>query len=230
MFHGGRVERGLGVGEVVIDSGGALVSGEHTLKLILASGSPRRQSLLKEAGYVFEVSPAGIDEEEYPRALLPPAVAEHLAWAKAEAVAERFPGEVVLGADTVVAFGDQLLGKARDAEDARRILELLSGTTHLVITGVAVVRRGGSHGAFGRRTRVFSAVRMREMGREAIDKYIATGDWIGKAGAYGIQDSDPFVSRLTGSHTNIVGLPMGVTKRMLEDAGIRPLGPGAGGE
>lgn len=192
-------------------------------KLILASSSPRRQSLLKEAGFSFDVAPANIDEESFPRGLLPSGVAEHLAFTKAMAVAERFPHDVVLGADTVVAFGDQLLGKAVDADDARRILELLSGTTHLVITGVAVIHLNSPSGApFERRTRVLSAVKMRHMSRDAIDKYIATGDWIGKAGAYGIQDSDPFVSRLTGSHTNIVGLPMSVTKQLLDEAGIRP--------
>lgn len=175
--------------------------------------------MLKEAGYRFEVVPAEVDEESYPSGLLPSGVAEHLAHVKAGWVAERHPEAVVLGADTVVAFGDQLLGKARDEDDARRILELLSGTTHLVITGVAVMCRGRG---FERRTKAISAVRMREMSREAINRYLATGDWIGKAGAYGIQDSDPFVVRLTGSHTNIVGLPMGVTKALLAEAGVLP--------
>lgn len=195
------------------------------MKLILASSSPRRQSLLSEAGYHFETAPADIDEESYPSGLLPSGVAEHLAYAKASVVANRYPEDVILGADTVVAFGDQLLGKAKDADDARRILSLLSGTTHLVITGVAVICRASK---FERRTRVLSAVRMRNMSAEHIEKYIATGDWIGKAGAYGIQDSDPFVSRLTGSHTNIVGLPMDVTKTLLAEAGIPPPPPQGG--
>lgn len=190
------------------------------MRLILASSSPRRQSLLSEAGYAFEISPAEIDEESYPPGLLPSGVAEYLAYTKASVVANKFPEDVVLGADTVVAFGDQLLGKAKDADDARRIISLLSGTTHLVITGVAVIHRAKK---FERRTRVLSAVRMRNMSSDAVDKYIATGDWIGKAGAYGIQDSDPFVSRLTGSHTNIVGLPMDVTKTLLAEAGILPV-------
>jgi septum formation protein len=185
--------------------------------MILASASPRRQSLLSEAGYVFTIEPADIDESNTPAGLLPSGVAEYLAFTKATAVAERNSGAVVLGADTVVAFGDQLLGKARDADDARRILELLSGTTHLVITGVAVVCK---ETGFARRTRTLSAVRMRHLSRDAIERYIVTNDWVGKAGAYGIQDSDPFVTRLTGSHTNIVGLPMGETKRLLEEAGI----------
>jgi septum formation protein len=189
-----------------------------TPRLILASASPRRQSLLAEAGYAFTVEPADVNEADYPTALLPSGVAEHLAHSKALAVAERHLDDVVvLGADTVVAFGDMMLGKAVDAEDARRILTLLAGTTHLVITGIAVIRRSAG---ISLRTRELSAVRMRNLSAEAIDKYVATGDWEGKAGAYGIQDSDPFVSRLTGSHTNIVGLPMGVTKRLLDGAGI----------
>lgn len=166
--------------------------------------------------------PGDVDEDNYPRGLLPSAVAEFLAHKKASFVADRYPDAVVLGADTVVAFGDQLLGKARDVDDARRILELLSGTTHLVITGVAVVCR---ETGFDRRTRSMSAVRMRQMSLDAINRYLATGDWIGKAGAYGIQDSDPFVVRLTGSHTNIVGLPMAVTKALLAEAGIAPPHP-----
>lgn len=192
-------------------------------RLILASASPRRQSLLKEAGYAFETDPADINEADYPHTLLPSAIAEHLAHAKAQVIADRYamrdPSEdvVILGADTVVAFGDMPLGKAADPEDAHRIISLLAGTTHLVITGVAVIRRSQN---LTLRTREISAVRMRNLTPEAIDNYIATGDWQGKAGAYGIQDSDPFVSRLTGSQTNIVGLPMAVTKKLLGQAGI----------
>src|SRR5438105_3161113 len=111
------------------------------VRLILASASPRRQLILREAGYDFVVHPANIDEEKYPINLMPSEVAKFLAEEKAHIVSAQFPNDVVLGADTVVAFGDRLLGKPRDVADARRMLELLSGTTHIVITGVAVVRR-----------------------------------------------------------------------------------------
>jgi septum formation protein len=186
-------------------------------RLILASASPRRRQLLREAGYEFVVEPANVDEENYPPRTLPADLAEQLAVRKANAVAARFPDDVVLAADTVVAFGDRPLGKPVDAADARRTLELLSGTTHIVITGVAVVRRAANHSAAAR---VMSGVRMRTLWPEEISRYVASNDWQGKAGGYGIQDNDPFVTRIAGCHTNIVGLPMPETRRLLAAAGI----------
>jgi septum formation protein len=190
--------------------------------LILASSSPRRQSLLTEAGYTFTVHPADIDEENFPATLLPSDVARHLSLGKAEKVAAQFPNAVVLGADTVVAFGDMILGKPKDAADARRILQILSGTTHIVITGVAVIHRSAN---FARQQKVMSAVHMRHISPQELDRYIESGQWQGKAGAYGIQDPDPFVTRLAGSQSNIVGLPMTQTKIMLAEAGIQPRKP-----
>lgn len=188
--------------------------------LILASNSPRRQELLREAGFEFSIEPADIDEEALTvGGMLPSAVALRLAEAKAHAVAERFPDNVILAADTVVAFGDQLLGKPADASDARRMLALLAGTTHLVITGVCVALR--EHGCV-KSARVMSAVQMKKLSSDEIDRYVAGGQWHGKAGGYGIQDQDPFVTRLAGCHTNIVGLPMKTTKQMLAEVGIEP--------
>jgi septum formation protein len=190
-------------------------------RLILASASPRRQSLLAEAGFTFVAHPADIDERalETPGAL-PSETAVKIAIAKANAVRELFPDDVVLAADTVVAFGDQLLGKPTDAKHARWMLELLSATTHLVITGVAVVRHNLDPAAPPKTAKIMSAVRMRWLPPEKIVAYVATGAWEGKAGGYGIQDNDPFVERLAGCHTNIVGLPMKTTRRMLREAGI----------
>ncbi len=187
--------------------------------LILASSSPRRQSLLTEAGYTFTVHPADIDEENFPATLLPSDVARHLSLGKAEKVAAQFPNSVVLGADTVVAFGDTILGKPKDAADARRILRILSGTTHIVITGVAVIHRNAN---FARQQKVMSAVHMRHISPQELDRYIESGQWQGKAGAYGIQDPDPFVTRQAGSQSNIVKLPMTQTKILLAEAGIHP--------
>lgn len=188
-------------------------------RLILASASPRRKELLREAGYAFEVIPAHVPEDDNPPVMPPIALAQYLAAVKAQAVGRQHPDAVVLGADTVVAFGEQVLGKPRDADDARKTLTLLAGTTHVVITGVAVV-----HHAAGLYTssRILSAVRMRDLTPREIDAYVATGQWRGKAGGYGIQDDDPFVARLSGCYTNIVGLPVPETKRMLERAGIHP--------
>ncbi len=190
-------------------------------RLILASGSPRRRALLGEAGYDFTVEPADIDESFYPSGLLPPEVATYLAGAKADAVASKFPDEVILAADTVVALGDEMLGKPQDENDARRILMTLSGTTHVVITGVAVVHRATG---LRRLDRAMSAVRMAMLSARQIEDYLRTGEWMGKAGAYGIQDQreDAFVSKVTGSFTNIVGLPMSLARGMLAEAGMSP--------
>lgn len=194
-------------------------------RLILASASPRRQELLREAGYTFTVYPADLDEAAFARRnLLPAELAVELAIAKADAVAASHPDAVILAADTVVAFGDQVLGKPRNAVHAREMLQLLAGTTHLVMTGIAVVHAGGH---FARHQCIRSAVRMRLLTRAEIDAYVAGNQWQGKAGGYGIQDPDPFVIRLTGSHSNIVGLPMAATRELLEAAGITSPRPAA---
>ncbi|HSZ56526.1 MAG TPA: Maf family protein [Tepidisphaeraceae bacterium] len=187
--------------------------------LILASASPRRQQLLRAAGYVFTVHPSAVDELDVPPGLAPGEVAEALARAKAQDVATAFPDDVVLGADTVVEFLGQMLGKPRDAADAERILRLLSGTIHSVITGVAVVHAARS---LFLHARVISTVEMRQLSDQELANYIASRQWEGKAGAYGIQDPDPFVTRTSGCPTNIVGLPMHSTAELLEQAGIRP--------
>lgn len=187
--------------------------------LILASRSPRRIELLRDAGFAFETLAADIDEEQYPQGIPPSRVAEYLAEEKARKIAELHPGAVVLGADTVVALGDQLLGKPEDAAHARWMLGQLAGSIHEVTTGVCVIcwdsgKTQVSH--------VTSTVSMRKLSPSEVELYIASGDWLGKAGGYGIQDRDPFVTNMGGSHTNIVGLPMELATRMLKDAGIMP--------
>ena len=188
-------------------------------RLILASASPRRRELLHAAGYDFEVHPADIDEDDHPPTILPADLAEWLAAAKARALADRSPADVILAADTVVALGDRPLGKPADATAAAAMLGLLSGTTHVVVTGVAVLKPDGT---FQRSTRALSAVHMRKLSADEIAQYVASNQWQGKAGGYGIQDDDPFVTRMTGSHTNIVGLPMEATAELLAAAGVVP--------
>lgn len=188
--------------------------------LILASGSPRRRQLLTEAGYAFEVIPADIDESKVPAGLSPRAIAAYLAGAKCRVIATAHPTAVVLAADTVVALGELLLGKPTDSADAKRMLSLLSGTTHHVSTGVAVIAAGGEL----RGTVITSTVSMRNLTPSEIDAYVTGGQWEGKAGGYGIQDDDPFVTRMDGSHTNIVGLPMDETRELLAAVGIVPRG------
>ena len=193
-------------------------------RFVLASGSPRRQELLKSAGYTFDVIAPHVDESAYPAGMLPGAIAVHLAEAKARAVAAHHPDCVVLAADTVVAFGDVTLNKPVDENDARRMLALLSGTTHIVITAVTVAHTAEN---LFKTVRMMSAVRMRFLTEAEMEHYIASGDWMGKAGGYGIQDKDPFVTRIAGSHTNIVGLPMSIAKRLLAEAGVKPEKPPA---
>jgi len=198
-------------------------------RLILASASPRRQQLLREAGFAFEIDPADIDEEAVPTGMSPSDIARYLAESKAKVVAGRHWGDVILGADTVVAFNEKSLGKPRDAADAKKMLQLLSGTTHLVITGVAVINPEKN---FSRVVRVMSAVTMRSLLASEIDRYVASNEWQGKAGGYGIQDAElfpsdlprspPFITRHAGSRSNIVGLPMTATKQILAEAGIKP--------
>lgn len=188
-------------------------------RLILASASPRRQQLLRDAGFVFEMCPSQVDEADVPPHLRPGDLAEYLARRKAEAVAARFPESVVLAADTVVALADTVLGKPKDAADAERMLRLLGGTVHSVITGVAVTHVATR---FSRHARVLSAVHMRPLTDEEIVRYVSSREWEGKAGGYGIQDPDPFVTRTSGCHTNIVGLPIHTTAELLKQTGIVP--------
>src|SRR5262245_36197849 len=165
-----------------------------TRRLILASESPQRKKLLEDAAYEFTVYPPGIDElTALPnRPALPSDLAQALSKANSDAVAATFPDAAVLAPDTVVAFGDMIRGKPADAEAARKMIELRSGTTHIVITGVTVSCIDAN---FFRSTRVMSAVRMAMLTPVEIRKYVDAGDWQGKAGGYGIQDKDPFVER-----------------------------------
>src|SRR5207248_4923808 len=132
-------------------------------------------------------------------------------------VSAKFPDDVILAADTVVALGDWIIGKPRDATHARQIVELLAGATHIVITGVAVVCRATG---FARHTRDMSSVQMRVLTPKELDAYVESNLWEGKAGGYGIQDPDPIVRCVQGDPTNVIGLPMKKTKQLLAEAGI----------
>lgn len=175
------------------------------MKLILASRSPQRIRLLHEAGYEFVVDPADIDEQAYPRHLAPHQIARWLASTKAESVQGRHPNDLILAADTVVVLGNRILGKPENEQDAHQMLEQLSGSTHQVITGIALFGPDRQPHIVDH---VTSEVRMKVLTPQQIQNYVMSGDWRGKAGGYGIQDPDPFVVCLTGSFSNIVGLPM----------------------
>lgn len=188
-------------------------------ELILASSSPRRLDLLKQIGYVpDQIDAADIDEtplaDETPIRL-----AERLALAKARAVAERRQGCFVLGADTVVACGQRILPKAEDEATARSCLTLLSGRRHRVHGGIALVMPGGGVSV----RRVQTVVVFKRLSASEIERYIASGEWHGKAGGYAIQGlAAAFVREIIGSYSNVVGLSLFETAQMLEGRGIRP--------
>lgn len=181
--------------------------------LILASASPRRAELLREAGYRFEVvNPPMEEPDDEQRHVSAGLQAESLAYFKARSIADDHADKTILAADTIAALGGQIIGKPDDAADARRILNLLNGTTHDVITGVAILSPNGARRLLQHDV---SRVRVRRLESEAIEAYLATGQWQGKAGAYGIQDhGDAFVESVEGSFTNVVGLPMELLSRM----------------
>ena len=175
-------------------------------KLVLASGSPRRAEVLTAVGWPFEIIVAGIDESLKPDE---DAVAyvQRLGRSKAETVANKIERGLVLGADTAVVIDAEILGQPRDDEDARRMLRLLSGKWHEVLTGVALVRVAAettTHVDYER-----TRVRFAEISAEEIDWYVGTGEPSGKAGAYGVQGrAGLFVKEIQGDYFNIVGLPI----------------------
>ena len=183
--------------------------------LVLASASPRRQELLRNAGISFEVQPAHIDEDPLPGESAK-ACAERLAREKALAVAKQRPQDVVLGADTVVVVDGQILGKPLDAADAARMLRMLSGREHRVITGVCLAV-GGQWSVGSESTSVaFSEITDKE-----IADYVATGEPMDKAGAYAIQGiASRWIPRIEGDYSNVVGLPVALVWRMLRDNGL----------
>jgi septum formation protein len=181
------------------------------MQLVLASASPRRAELLRTAGFTFEVRPADVDET--PRAGEPPAsYALRVARDKALAASDRVGDDVwILAADTVVLVDGQILGKPSSSADARRMLSLLSGVVHEVLTAV-VVRHGGSETSEVVSTRV----RFTALGPAEIDWYVESGEPDGKAGAYAIQGlGSRFVDWIEGSWSNVVGLPVATVYRML---------------
>ena len=182
--------------------------------LVLASASPRRLDLLRQIGLEPDaIDPADIDETPGPREQ-PRAYALRMAEAKLAAILPRHPGALVLAADSVVAVGRRILPKAETEAEARACLALLSGRRHRVLGGVAVGRAGKV------RTRlVETAVRFKRLERAEIDDYVRSGEWQGKAGGYAVQGrAAAFVAFLTGSYSNVVGLPLFETLALLKSA------------
>ena len=184
--------------------------------LILASASPRRAELLTAAGIAFEVRPAHIDERVRPGEDAR-TYASRVAAEKARAVHATADGRPVLAADTVVVVDGQILGKPSDDRDAKRMLRLLSGRAHEVVTAVALIDDPG--GAFEQVE--VTTVEFTLLSRSEIDWYVATGEPSDKAGAYAIQGlASRFVTRIQGSYSNVVGLPVALVYAMCSRAGI----------
>jgi septum formation protein len=180
--------------------------------LVLASASPRRRELLAQAGYSFEVHPAHIPEEPYPNED-PAAYVTRLAREKAQAVFNELgdPQATVLGADTTVALDNHILGKPESPADAARMLRLLSGRTHRVLTGVALVTATSTEVAAES-----TAVTFLALSDEEIEAYIATGEPMDKAGAYAIQGrAARWIPRIEGCYFNVVGLPIALVSSLL---------------
>ena len=179
---------------------------------ILASASPRRKELLRLIHPDFTVVPSDA-EEILPDDISPERAPEYLASLKARAVAQKYPDDLVIGADTAVILGRRIYGKPADAEDARQMLSQLSGREHKVITGCCLCCRG--------RERVFSQktlVRFFPLTAEEIDRYVATGEPMDKAGAYGIQEQGALlVDTVLGDYFNVVGLPVARLNREITD-------------
>ena len=179
-------------------------------KLILASASPRRAELLRNAGIAFTAQPTRIAERQR-RGESPKKFAERLAREKARAIRARKPKSVVLGADTIVVIRGRVLGKPRDHRDARRMLRLLSGRSHQVTTAVCLA--GPSFEDTRSET---TRVTMRKLSEKEIRDYVSSGEPRDKAGAYAIQGiASRFVSRIEGCYFNVVGLPAPLVDRML---------------
>jgi septum formation protein len=195
--------------------------------IVLASASPRRSELLRNAGIAFVAQPAHVDESML-AGEAPEDYARRLAREKARAVFRRYPREIVLGADTIVVADSQVLGKPRDPADAVRMLRLLSGRSHRVITGVCLAYPLSQPELETRNSKletVFEDVRaettevwMRDLSENEIQEYVAGGEPMDKAGAYAIQGiASRWIFRIVGCYFNVVGLPVPLVYTMLEE-------------
>ncbi|HYG57432.1 MAG TPA: Maf family protein [Symbiobacteriaceae bacterium] len=187
----------------------------NRVEIVLASASPRRQELLRQVGIAFRVRPSNVDEQ-VSEPMAPYQLVEHLALIKARDVAAHTPGAIVLGADTIVVVDGRVLNKPKDRDDALAMLELLSGRSHQVMTGVAVVTPGGEQVAHE-----VTDVHFMPLTRGQIERYVDSGEPMDKAGAYGIQGrASAMIHAIQGDYFTVVGLPLCRTVQMLAAAGV----------
>lgn len=184
-------------------------------RLVLASGSPRRAEIMNSVGWEFAKAVPDVDESVI-EGESPEDYVQRLAGEKARAVAGKHPGEIVLAADTTVVIGGEIIGKPSDLEDARRMIRMLAGNWHEVLTGVAVARNGEERIGL-QRTRVKFAA----MSEAEIDFLVEKGEPLDKAGAYAVQaQAALFIDGIEGDYWNVVGLPIGLVYRLVAGLGI----------
>lgn len=188
--------------------------------IILASNSPRRRELLRQIGLTFICDPSDVDERVR-AGESPEGYAVRVALDKARAAAGRAGRGIIIAADTIVVLGERILGKPENSRDAERMLSLLSGRMHVVITGLAIMDAAEGKTATGTSlTRVW----FRDLSQLEISSYVKTGEPLDKAGAYGIQGKGALlVKRIEGCYFNVVGLPLSILGELLRDFGISPL-------
>ncbi len=184
-------------------------------RVILASSSPRRADLLSQIGLTFEIYPSDIEEPTFNGSITPASATQQLASMKAKSVAERYTEGVIIGADTLVAYKNELIGKPDNPEHARSILKKLSGKKHKVVTGVCLINVELSKEiTWNEVTKVY----FRELTPVEIEEYVNCGEPLDKAGAYGIQGRGAaFVNRIEGCYFNVVGLPLASLIEQLSD-------------
>lgn len=183
--------------------------------VILASKSPRRKELLAQLGVEFQIIPA-VGEEVADLSLDKAKVAESIALHKAREVFAKHPGDIVIGADTIVVLGDEILGKPKDNDDERRMLTELSGRMHYVYTGYAVIARDYCESGAD-----VTKVYFNRLSEETINAYVESGLGLDKAGGYGIQDGFPLVEKIEGSYSNVVGFPQEVFGELIKKYNIK---------
>ena len=190
---------------------------KENVKIVLASGSPRRIGLLKMLGCKFQIMPSKV-EEKFSSRLSPTRNAKRLSRLKALDIASKISDGIVIAADTMVVLGKTILGKPKNKKEAYKMLKNLSGKTHQVITGLAV-----TDGKTKRMLQdfVITKVKFRKLNKNLIDKYIASSEPLDKAGAYGIQGKGALlVESIKGDYFNVVGLPLNALNQLLEKFGI----------
>ncbi|WKZ18323.1 MAG: Maf family protein [Candidatus Jettenia sp. CY-1] len=183
-------------------------------RFVLASNSPRRIVLLKLLGYKFDIIPHEI-EEDVCCDILPSDLVQNLAFLKANDVAKRVDDAIIIAADTIISCKGAILGKPKDVYDAKRMLSMLNGTEHDVLSGICIINMPLKKKLLriGR-----TSIKIRHITEEEIDAYIQTGEPLDKAGAYAIQGKgEKFIEKIDGSYTNVVGLPLEIVREMLNN-------------